>query len=143
LSAALLVGALLGTGCASLTETLDPLGRRSDLEDAQRRYTQFVRWGEANAASAFVSDASRKDFFARSSRLAQTRFTDYEQGPLEFAKDGKSATVVVTYSGYKISSLVDRPMRETQRWKFDGDAGGWRVDPDWSELQASLAPERR
>jgi hypothetical protein len=142
LGAGLVCTIALALGCATLDATIDPLGKRSDLENQQRRYTQFVRWGELDAASAFVAKDARAAFDVVAPQLAQMRFTDHEQGDLEWAEDGKSATVRVTYRGYGISTLVDRPLSEKQHWIRDEEAGAWRVEPDWSELQASLGPAR-
>jgi len=129
LSRALLCGVAL-LGASACTTLQDPLGRRSDLKEEQRRYTNFVRWGELEAASRFVAPDAREDFAAMASTLGAIRFTDYEASELEFAEDG-SATAVVVYRGYRLSTAIDRPLSETQRWTRDPDTG-WRVRSDWS-----------
>jgi hypothetical protein len=142
LAAALACVVTFALGCATLDATIDPRNRRSDLEDQQRRYTQFVRWGELDAASALVATDAREAFAKVMPRLAQMRFTDHEQGDIEWSEDGLTATVRVTYLGYPRTTLVERPMVETQKWIRDEEADGWRVEPDWSELRASLGPAR-
>lgn len=125
-------------GCA----TLDPLGRRTELEDDQRRYTNFVRWGEVDTASRFVAPDAREAFEAMAPTLGAIRFTDYEASELEFADDGRSATVLVVYQGYRLSTAIERPLRETQHWTRDEEAGAWRVRSTWSPDAADGVAKR-
>ena len=67
---------LAGMGCASTLA--DPTGRQTALENAQRRYTQLVRWGEIKRASVYVEPDLREEFLSYEPFFEQIRFTDTE-----------------------------------------------------------------
>jgi hypothetical protein len=111
-------------GCAALG---DPLGRRDQLEELQLRYTQALRWGEVEDASEFVDPSLRASFAERAAALERFRISDYDIGKIRFENDDERATVVVTYRGYALASLVERSIRETQEWSRED--GEWTVRP--------------
>ena len=55
-------GLLAGLGCSVFS---DPMGREDALTNAQRRYTQHVRWGNLEAASAYVDPDVRTAFLGQ------------------------------------------------------------------------------
>ncbi|MEN8182510.1 MAG: hypothetical protein ABFS46_08245 [Myxococcota bacterium] len=128
-----LLGALsLLLGCA----TIDPWGHQRSLEDAQRSYTQMVRWGDFLKASAFVDPELADGFLDDAESLSTVRFTDYEIGALDMKDDKASATVRVEYQAYHTATLLEGTLRETQDWYFEG--GKWRVRPTLAALSQSL-----
>ena len=124
--------ALLATslGCAALS---DPLGREGALEDAQLRYTQHVRWGNLGAASEFVDPSLRAGFMDHAPAFESIRITEYEIGRIDYAEDGASATVRVTYRAYSLASALEQRIEEEQRW-VRPEGNTWWVQPQLAGL---------
>ena len=143
----LAVGPLL---CVALLTTLGCVGqlfgskvKEIGLEDAQRRYTELVRWGEIEEASAYVDPAITADFLATAERLQDIRFTDFKSGPLQFAKGSETATVSVVYHAYSNSRLVEKKIREHQEWYREESAGDdWRVRSNLDAIASELSGSR-
>ena len=119
----LLGGALSVAACVSPNDLMD---RKGSLEESQLRYTQLVRWGELEKASAYVDPELRDDFRSHAAAFETIRITDYEIGDIAYDDGLASATVEVTYRGYVLTALVERPIRETQRWYREGGSS-WLV----------------
>jgi hypothetical protein len=130
-----LLAALLAGGCAAFG---DAMGRESALEDAQLRYTQYVRWGELAAASEFVAPDERAEFLGQARAFEGIRVTDYEIGRIVYDEDRESATVRVTYRAYSLGSLEERRVEEEQRWVRPGAGNTWYVHPQLAGLIGSL-----
>jgi hypothetical protein len=126
--------ALLVLGCVSPS---DPLGHRDALEDAQKRYTDMIRWRDAEKAVQFVEPSMREQFLANASLLETLEISDYDLGEFEYGEDDTTAQVEVTYRGYSLSHLIERKVRVTQEWRRDDDHG-WRVTPDLASVIAQL-----
>jgi len=128
---------VLLAGCVSPS---DPLGHRDALEDAQKRYTNFIRWGDAEKAVQFVEPDLRAKFLAQASNLELLAISDYDIGEIEYNDDENTATVEVTYRGYSLAQFVERKIRVTQEWKRSG-TNDWRVRPDLERVVALLRGE--
>lgn len=136
------VGCLLGfalaatLGCASIDFT----GKEYALEEAQRRYTELVRWGEIEGASAYVDPAIASEFLVTAERFQDIRITDLESGPLKFGEGANTATVDVVYHAYSIRMLVEQKFREHQVWYREVSAGNeWRVRPNLAAIASELS----
>jgi hypothetical protein len=127
--------AFAATGCMTVIE--DPLGHREALEDAQKRYTDLIRWRDAEKAAIYVDPELRKEFLAQAEVLETLEISDYEIGDLEFGEDDETATIDVTYRGYSLSHLIERKIRVTQEWHRDED-NTWLVSPDLDDVVAKL-----
>ena len=128
---------LLLAGCVSPS---DPLGHRDALEDAQKRYTNFIRWGDAQKAVQFVEPDLRAKFLAQAADLELLAISDYDVGEIEYDDAEDTAKVEVTYRGYSLAHLVERKIRVTQEWKRSGN-NDWRVRPDLERVVALLRGE--
>jgi hypothetical protein len=129
MASALAMVILAAIGCASTLS--NPSGKKNSLEDSQRRYTELVRWGEIERASAFVDPELQDAFLDHSAAIQQIRFTDFESGPPRYENGNDSATVNVIYHAYSLSTLVEKQIRETQEWyREGGPANQWRVRPN-------------
>lgn len=127
------------TACASTLA--DPLGRENALEETQRRYTQLVRWGEIEKASAFVEEDDRDALMAHGPRLESIRFTDYETGTIEY-QTSDEATVTVTYRAYSLATALEQEISEKQEWTREpGLANVWHVRSELPTLLAELKGE--
>jgi hypothetical protein len=124
----------LALGCVSPT---DPLGHRDALVDAQKRYTDFIRWRDAEKAVQFVDEDLRPGFLAQAEALELLEISDYETGEFEYEDDEKTARVEVTYRGYSLAHLIERKIRVTQEWHRTDD-NDWRVRPDLEKVVAKL-----
>ena len=138
----LLCFALLATlGCAAAS--LDFSGKAYALQEAQRRYTELVRWGEIERASAYVDPALTADFLITAERFQGIRFTDFESGPLQFGEGSDTATVDVVYRAYSTRTLVDKKFIEHQQWYREASAdNGWRVRPNLAAIAKELSGPR-
>jgi hypothetical protein len=136
LSALLLAGP---TGC--ITWVTDPMGRHAAFDDTQRQYTNSLRWGELEKASAFVDPALREAFLAQQPVFETMRITDFTIGEIEYQDD--SAQVTVTYQGYSLESFVERKIREDQRWYREAGTNRWLVRSDVETFARVFGEARR
>ena len=141
------VGVLLGfglfaaLGCAG--SVFDVGGNEKALEEAQSRYTELVRWGEIQGASAYVDPAIAADFLVTAERFKDVRFTEFESGPLQFDEDSKTATVNVVYHAYSTRTFLEKTFREHQEWYREETADNdWRVRPDLAAIARELSGSR-
>ena len=133
--------ALSLVGCATV-RSWDLLDRRGDFEYSQREYTQSIRWGAFDQARQFVAKDAIERWDASRPLLTNVRFTEYATQSKEFDVQKLTATVHVTYNGYKINSLVERTVEETQQWFRDPLTGRWQVRPDLTVLSAGITGTR-
>ena len=129
--------ALLCLGLGGCVSPTDPLGRQDALEEAQKRYTELIRWGDVVRAGAYVDPELRADFLELATAMAGLRITDFEVGDIEFDHD--KASVMVIYRGYAVSEYVERSAREVQEWHRDGLKNNWQVRPALHDVVAVLA----
>jgi hypothetical protein len=134
--------ALLATlGCAG--SAFDFSDKEYALEGAQRRYTELVRWGEIERASAYVDPALTADFLVTAERFQNIRFTDFENGRLQYGEGSNTATVDVVYHAYSTRTLIDKKFREHQEWYREASAdNGWRVRPNLAAIASELSGSR-
>jgi len=140
------VGWVVGAACLAFTlascatvRSWDLLDRRGDFEDSQREYTQSIRWGAFDQARRFVAKDAIERWDASRPLLSDVRFTEYATQSNEFDLEKMTATVRVTYNGYKVNSLIERTVAEKQEWFRDPVTGQWLVRPDLTVLSAGMA----
>jgi len=122
-------------GCAAMQG--DFWGHRRDLELSQRQYTQYLRWGEDDAAADFVAPEVRDDFLEATRGWEDVRFTAYQIRRVDVDEELTEAEVRVRYDAHHLKSLVQQEIYETQSWRRDPQRG-WQVRPDFDHLRASL-----
>jgi len=128
---------LAGMGCAS--SFADPSGRLTSLEEAQRRYTQLVRWGEITRASAFVEFDLREEFLSYKPFFEQVRITDVDTADVNLDPSQDTAAVDVTYHAYSFRTFEEKRIFETQKWtRYDGLYNNWLVRPEIQEIVAAF-----
>ncbi len=133
--AALSACVLLALGCAfGELRWDDPLKRRFTLEDAQRQYTEYVRWSAFDKASSYVEPEAREEYLASVPSSKELRFTEYEFAPVELDEEKGEATIQVTYAPYHPTLLSEMQVTEVQRWRRHGKGNNWRVTPTFSGL---------
>jgi hypothetical protein len=118
----------------------DPMGHEAALQLAQREYTKFVRWSDIAAASKYVHPEDRDRFLAYEEQFDAIRITDFDVGPIDFAKEQPTATVRVTYHAYSTESMLEREIKETQKWERTGNE--WFVRPELEGLVKQVANRR-
>jgi hypothetical protein len=124
-------------GCESTFS--NPSGKKNALEESQQRYTELVRWGEIERASAFVDPELQDEFLGYSAAIRKIRFTDFESGPVRFTDGNNSASVAVIYHAYSLSTLIEKRIREKQEWyREGGPANLWRVRPDLRQIVSDV-----
>jgi hypothetical protein len=131
-----LVPLLLSTGCISIFFDMfdDPMGRKAALRLAQREYTKFVRWSDVDAAAKYVHPEVRERFLAYEGQFDAIRITDFDVGQIDFGEEHATATVRVTYHAYSMRSMLEREIRETQRWERLAKSNDWFVRPELEGL---------
>ena len=128
------VALLFAQGCVS---PQDPMGHRDALKDAQKRYTDLIRWHDTDRAAEYVDPELREKFLAHAADLETLEISDYELGQIEYADDDTTAHVQVTYRGYSLTQFVERKIHVTQEWhRISGN--DWRVHPDIDTVVAQL-----
>lgn len=132
---------LLSLGCLGSLST-DPMGRKYSLENAQRRYTDAIRWGQFDKAAVFVEPEVLEEFHSFADAFGRIRITDYEIGRIVLDEEKKNATVHVTYHGYRDGAFVEKPLREVQEW-VRKSGNDWWVRPQISSLVDPLRRELR
>jgi hypothetical protein len=130
--------ALLATlGCAS--SLFGDSDKQSALVDAQRKYTELVRWGEIESASFYVDPAIAGDYLDTAQLFEDIRFTDFESGAPQFGEGSNTATVNVVYHAYSNKTLIEKTYRERQEWYREADADNdWRVRPNLAAMARKL-----
>ena len=116
------------------------MGRKYSLENVQRRYTELIRWGEFHRAAEFVDPDVLEEFEALASAFTNISITDYEVSRIALDEEKKSATVRVTYHGYRAGLFVEKPLRETQTWVRES-GNHWKVRPELAQLVEPLQPQ--
>jgi len=112
----------------------DPMGRGASLDLAQRKYTNAVRWGDIEEAVQLVHPELREDFLSYEGQFEGIRVTDFEIGERVYGKGQETATVRVTYHAYSLSSMVEREIKEVQRWERLSAGNDWVVRPELAGL---------
>jgi len=137
-----IVAVASGTGCAfGELRPDDPFKRQFSLEDAQKEYTDFVRWSKFQEAAAYVAPEDRKAFFARMPDFDVLRFTDWESRPWEFEdqEEKNKAIIEVTYRGYSMRTPFEVKVTETQTWTRTGSGNSWTVHSEFQNLDRFAA----
>jgi len=128
-------------GCAN--SLFDLTDQQDALKEAQRKYTELVRWGEIEGASAYVDPAFVPTFLDNAHAFESIRFTDFESGPLEFGDDAETATVNVVYHAYSTRTLIEKKFREEQEWYRDESTNNsWRVRSNLDLIAKNLNGSR-
>jgi hypothetical protein len=136
---ALAAGLGLASGCAfGEFRPEDPFRRQYSLEDAHRDYTNNVRWSKFGEASKYVDPELRDEFLERAPRFQDFRFTDWEGTPVVLDEEKRASTIRVTYTGYRMSTLIETPVEEVQEWYREGEMNEWRVRPSFQSAELGL-----
>jgi hypothetical protein len=139
----LALASLPSLGCAfGEINITDPFNRSYTLREAQRKYTEYVRWSEFKKASQFVHEDLVDAFLRDAPTVRELRFTDYEIGQVEIDDETGESTVEVTYFAYQPASPLEITIVETQHWKRDTIANDWQVKPVFDGLE-DLALNRK
>lgn len=138
----LVLCALLLAGPAGcITWFTDPMGHHAAFDDTQRQYTQYLRWGEIEKASAFVDPELREAFLEQAPVFETMRITDFSIGQVEYLDE--SAKVTVTYQGYSLETFVERKIREDQSWYREDGSNRWLVRSDFGAFARVFGDARR
>lgn len=117
----------------------DPFRRQLSLEDAQRAYTNYVRWNQFGDAARFVDPELRDAYLDQAPSFRDFRFTDWEATPVILDEEKRTSTIRITYQGYRTTTLVEVPVEETQEWYRDGVLNEWFVRPTFVSPALGLA----
>ncbi len=131
------------SGCGVLVQAYtDPLGRRTELRLVQREYSKYIRWGDVEAAVAFVHPDLQQEFMKLEADFKLLRVTDFDIGAIVFGEGLDTATVRVIYHAYSLRTLIEREIKEEQLWERLG-GNYWVVRPKLEGLiNLAAAPPR-
>ena len=133
--------AILALACTACVSASDPLERGEALKQAQRRYTEALRWGDLDKAARYVDPEMRTDFLALSDLFEQVRITDYDIGELDLDTETlASAEVDVTYRGYVLPQFVEKRVKDHQIWYRESNQ--WRVRPELAAMLDGIGARR-
>ncbi len=108
----------------------------ANFREAQKRYTESVRWGLVDDAAAFVAPELRSDFRALASReLREVRLTDYAIDELHLEPKADQARADVRYQGYWLASPFVQWVSVSQDWQHSADERRWYVRPDIDHMR--------
>jgi hypothetical protein len=131
-------------GCAAVQD-LDLRNHKTRLTETQLKYAHFLRWGEYEAASYLVEEDLRESFRAEIKPFDSVRLSDYEVLDTQLNPTRTEATVMVSFSAYHLSRLIEHRWTEKQVWTRDLVTQEWQVKPDIDTLRrvvAELQPAR-
>jgi hypothetical protein len=125
-------------GCAvetpSGTAGFYPLDNKKTFEEAQKRYTNNIRYGLFEDAMPFVEPELQPRFQQAMRDFRELRFSDYTVENVEIDPLRTKATAVVLYKGYWLSSPYERELRIVQRWRREVPTHDWYVTPDFERM---------
>lgn len=132
----------LNTGCIALVGEMidDPMGHKAALREAQREYTNAVRWGEIITAAGFVAPEIREEFLSYEGEFDGIRVTEFDVGKITFGEKDKTAEARVSYHAYSLKAMTEVEFRETQEWERTDS--GWVVRPHIDDIIDQVADYR-
>jgi hypothetical protein len=136
--------ALCAIALSSCVSPSDPWERGRALEQAQRKYSEALRWGNLEKAAKYVDPEMRGEFLALSDVFENVRISDYDIGEVDLdQKTLAQAEVDVTYRGYVLPQYVEKRVKDHQVWYRDGQSGNeWRVRPELAAMLDSIGARR-
>ena len=136
--------ALFAVVLSACVSPRDPWERGRALEQAQRKYTEALRWGNLEKAAKYVDPQMRGDFLALADAFETVKITDYDIGETDMdEKTLAQAEVDVTYRGYVMPNYVEKRVRDHQVWYRDDASGDeWRVRPELAALLDGIGARR-
>jgi hypothetical protein len=141
LTTALIVLSLVSSsGCVAMFT--DPMGRKAAFDRTQRNYTKFLRWGDVEAAARYVHPEQREEFLDYEGAFEGIRVTDFEVGEVEYGEKNATASIRVTYRAYSLASMLEKKIKETQKWERLGSSNDWVVRPEIDGLVGQVADLR-
>jgi hypothetical protein len=132
LSACLLSGCAVGLGIAEVVTY--PLDKKETFKEAQKKYTANIRYGLFEDAKPFVEPELQPRFQEAIARFRELRLSDFRIESIDIDRAKTSATAVVQYRGYWLSSPFEREIRVVQRWRRQVPTQNWYVTPDFDTL---------
>ena len=122
----------------------DPFERGEALKEAQRKYSDALRWGNLEKAATYVDPEMRSDFLAYSDVFDTLRISDYDIGEVELNEDTlASAEVDVTYHGFVLPQYIEKRVKDHQVWYRDeGSRNEWHVRPELAAMLDEFGARR-
>jgi hypothetical protein len=116
---------------AAAAQPLDP---KKTFEEAQRRYTQDIRFGLYDDAVEWVEPDLKPAFRQAAHRFREIRFSDYVIESVEIDEAATQAVATVLYRGYSLSQPFEREIRIQQHWRRKVPTQEWFVQPAIDQL---------
>ena len=135
---------LIALGVSACVSPSDPWERADALKQAQRKYSEALRWGNLEKAAKYVDPEMRNDFLALSNVFDTVRISDYDIGEVEMNEETLAqAEVDVTYHGYVLPAYIEKRVKDHQVWYRDDESGNqWRVRPELAAMLDGIGARR-
>ena len=127
-------------GCGLLQ---NPIDRTHGLEDTQRQFARYLRWGKVKEASELVAAERRDEFLETAKELEEVRLTGYEVLSLDVGEEARRATARVRFTGHPLSMPVERSVELVEHWRREEEGPGWRVEVELARLSRGLRTAAR
>ena len=123
---------LISLAVSACVSPSDPFERGEALKQAQRKYSEALRWGNLEKAATYVAPEMKSEFLAYSDVFDTLRISDYDIGEVDLNEDTlASAEVDVTYHGFVLPQYIEKRVKDHQVWYRDEESGNdWRVRPE-------------
>jgi hypothetical protein len=121
-----LVGVLLAA-CGGLFDSPDP----QSVREAAEFYSDLVRWGRIDDASAYVHADHRAEFRSTLGDLqGALRITAVAVEDVSLGPETDRALVTVRFRVYRLPSVAETTLVDRQEWRYESRVGRWQVMPD-------------
>jgi hypothetical protein len=136
--------ALIALAVSACVSPSDPWERGEALKQAQRKYSEALRWGNLEKAAKYVDPQMRGDFLAYSDAFDSLKISDYDIGEVDLNQETLAqAEVDVTYHGYVLPRYIEKRVKDHQVWYRDEDSGNeWRVRPEFAAMLDGFGARR-
>ncbi len=134
-----LLALLLLASAACVTPIIPPT--MPAVDEYAREYNNDVRWGRWQEAASQVEPERRKAFLALFDDADQPyRFTEVEVlNTKPLTEDGTEMELLVSLEYYRLPSVKERKVRQTQVWRWDVNEEKWLVTPDIGALREDVS----
>jgi len=135
---------LIALAVGACVSPSDPWERGEALKQAQRKYSEALRWGNLEKAAKYVDPAMRSEFLAYSDVFDTVRISDYDIGEVELNEETLAqAEVDVTYHGFVMPKYIEKRVRDHQVWYRDENSSNeWRLRPEFAAMLDGFGARR-
>ena len=122
-----LVSTLMIALLLSACSTIEKEEKKMSMNDTTRYYEYALRWSDYDAANA-MRNPEATDPSPDPASLKRFQVTSYTVVNSLMSEDGKVLTQVVDIHYYNEDNMLERQLRDRQKWIYDEEAKIWSLD---------------